>query len=157
MGYTVLNAGAFKAQIAAQMDRVRKQAEARITFMVLRAQIYASSISPTYSGDFSENWNVSYGSPDTTFNDSGTGGDYYQESNGSMSFKPRDKWSGALGTFNMTGFKLGAPVFLSNAAAHDEPYAWKIENNAINFRPVNTDKGRVRAKTMNYLTSMLGV
>lgn len=147
MGYTVLNAAAFKAQVAAQIARVRKQAENRIAFVMLRAQIHASSISPTYSGDFSENWNVSYGSPDASF----------KVGPGRHTQAPLDSWSGVMGNYNMSGFKLGQSAYLSNAAAHGEPYAWKIEKGAINFRPVNSDKDRVAAKTANKILSILGV
>lgn len=155
MSYTVLNAAAFKAQVAAQIARVRKQAENRIAFVMLQAQIHASSISPTYSGDFSENWNVSYGSPDASFKAGPR--PFKRTSDGDYMLAPVNSWSGVLGNYNMSGFKLGQPAYLSNAAAHDEPYAWKIEKGAINFRPVNSDKDRVAAKTANKILSILGV
>ena len=155
MSYTVLNAAAFRAQVAAQIERVKKQAEARMVYIMKEAQIHASRISPVYSGDFASNWNVSYNTPDPGFMSSG--GDYLRINESTGKAIPLTSSLGVTqGNFNMTGYKLGQPLFLSNAAKHDEPYAMKIEEGTIEFRPVNRGKDRVARKTAAALRAKLG-
>jgi hypothetical protein len=44
-------------------------------------------------------------------------------------------------------FKLGDMVYMHNSAAHDEPYAMLIQENAIKFRPGNTGATVTHATT----------
>lgn len=156
----ITNRGEFRLQVEAFVDRARVIAGQRLTQIVREAQIHAADISPVYSGDYASNWNVSYGLPDTTFVNTKTSGsreykDYLGQ--GSASFDaPRDsRWG--MGNFKMTGFALGQTVFLTNAANHDEPYAWKIEKKEIKFRDVNVGKESVGRKTADWIGRRLGV
>lgn len=145
----VVNRGQFDSQCAAWLGAVRAGAERAVVKMMKDAQKHATQISPVYSGDFASNWNVSYGQPDTTFISSQ--GDYMRVDS-SLNAHPLTSSAGVgLGNFNMSGFKLGQTAYLTNAAEHDEPYAWKIEKGQINFRPVNQGKDRVAGKTFTHL------
>lgn len=141
---TITNQAQFKTQVAAWLVWVRKGAANAVYRMMYDAQTWATSISPVYSGDFASNWNVSYGAPDASFKSSGD--DYY-----GMSFPEANSAPWGKGNFNLSGFRIGQTAYLTNASEHDEPYAWKIENNKISFRPVNAGKWGVRAKTLNHL------
>jgi hypothetical protein len=44
--------------------------------------------------------------------------------------------------------QLGDFVMISNSAAHEKPYAWKIESEQILFRPENVEGGRVIGRYM---------
>jgi len=152
----IVNHSAFKAQVNAWVNSVRAGAEKVVYRMMYDAQLYAMSRSPVYSGDFASNWNVSYGTPDTTFREGPTISRDY----GRGLSSPRDSIWGR-GNFSMTGFQLGQTAYLTNAAQHREPgettvdyYAWKIEDGLIKFRDVNVSAGktdRVAAKTHAHL------
>jgi len=145
----ITNAAVFKAQVAAWAEGVNVAGGIAVTKMMKDAQLQATLLSPVYSGDFASNWNVKAGSPDTTF--SSSGGDYMRVDSNLRTHPLTSSVSVTPGNFNMSGFKLGQTAYLSNSAAHDEPYAWKIEDNKINFRPINQGKHRVRGKTLDYL------
>lgn len=145
----VTNKSAFDAKVAAWIAAVKIGAAKAVDKMLRDAQAFATLSSPTFSGDFASNWNVSYGRPDVTFSTSG--GDYMRVDDNLRSHAINSAIGVTKGNFDMTGFTLGQSAFLTNAAEHDEPYAWKIENNQINFRPVNVGKDRVRGKTLEHL------
>lgn len=94
--------------------------------------------SPQYSGDFVANYKVSIGKIDKGF----TPGIFsdkkfpakapYQK--GDM---PAISFAAAANVGKTAGFKLGNTIWLSNSAAHDDLYAWKIENNTLRLRPQN--------------------
>lgn len=147
--YRVTNKAQFDAKIAAWIAAVKAGAERAVTRMARDAQRFATLSSPTFSGDFASNWNVSYGTVDTTFHTSG--GDYMPIGNNLRAQAINSALSVTQGRFNMQGFKLGQKVFIANSAAHDEPYAILIERNQINFRPVNMGKDRVAGKTYDHL------
>ena len=163
MSFTITNRDAFLVNVNKKLNAVAKKAEQRTTLVMRAAQVHASRISPVYSGDFASNWNVSVGSPDISF--SSSGGDYMQLSDKTGCAVPlRNSAAVTQGNFSMTPGFFGTkeagfqtkPVYLSNAAKHDEPYAWKIEQGAINFRPVNQGKDRVASKTMRHIRTLLG-
>lgn len=139
----ITNLSQFRAQCATWVANTKRQLEGVVFTMMYDAQAWATNISPVYSGDFASNWNVSFGSPDTTFVSTK---DYY-----GMDYPDPVSAPWGKGNFNLSGFTLGQRAFLTNAAEHDEPYAWKIENGTISFRPVNVGRDAVRAKTLNHL------
>jgi len=154
MSYTVLNADAFRGQVKNFLAKTEKKVEVKLTGLMKGAQSYATMMSPVYSGDFASNWNVSVGAPDASF--SSSGGDYMRLDD-KLRGQPLTTSVGVTkGNFSMAGFKLGLDVYLSNASAHDEPYAWKIELGQINFRPVNRGKHAVRAKTLAHIRILMG-
>lgn len=145
----VTNKAAFDAKVSAWIAAVKLGAGKAVVKMMRDAHAFATLQSPTFSGDFASNWNVSYGQPDMTFSPSG--GDYMTLNAGLRGQAINSALGVTKGNFDMTGFKLGQKAFLTNAAVHDEPYAWKIEHNLVNFRPVNVGKDRVRGKTLEHL------
>lgn len=101
--------------------------------------------SPQFSGDFTANWKVSVGAPDTSF----TIGvirprvAQYPDSDGLLNVVPfkrgdREAIDYAKRHAAWETIKLGQHIFLSNSANHDENYAWKIEDGSIKFRSVNS-------------------
>lgn len=156
MRLTIVNRQEFQQQVAAFANKVRAQAEVRIMNIMYDAQEFATRHSPVYSGDFASNWNVSYGRPDTTF--ILAGGDYMRIDKDTLrAFSPNSALSVGKGNFDMSGFRLGQPVFLTNAAEHDEPYAWLIEDDKIKFREVNVGLGGVGRKTATHIIERFGV
>lgn len=144
MRIVVANRAEFLGQVNAWINAVERGASLAVFKMLVDAQTFARNHSPVYSGDFASNWNVSYGIPDASFTSTK---DYYGPDYPEAVTQP---W----GTGNVqewSGYRLGMPAFLTNAADHDEPYAWLIEKNRIHFRPSNEGKGAVRAKTLNHL------
>ncbi len=137
----------FDAATAAWLLNVKKGLERAVTKMMFDAQTYALQQSPVYTGDYASNWNVSYGKPDVTFIGTPKG---YE----SLKAGPLSSSAGLLpGKFNMEGFQLGQTAYLTNAAEHDEPYAWLIEGGKVKFREVNTGKDRVGGKTFDHLST----
>lgn len=134
----------FEQSITKWISAVKAGTVKAVTKIARAAQIEATRISPVYSGDFASNWNVSYGAPDTSFE--GTN-DYY-----GLGYPDPVESAWGVGKFNLSGLQFGQTVYLTNAAEHDEPYAWKIENNKIKFRAVNRGKHAVRAKTLASLS-----
>lgn len=149
----VENRAQFEAEVSAWVGAVKTAAERLVVRMMADAKQFAETHSPVYSGDFASNWNVSYGAPDTTFvqGPANPGKGLYP-----MSFPAARESAWGQGKFGMTRFSLGQTAYLANSAAHDEPYAWKIENNQIVFRPVNQGKDRVLGKTFDHLVNHYG-
>lgn len=103
--------------------------------VMLNQAIYHS---PQYSGDFVANYKVSVGKIDTSYTQ-GVFSDKkfptkapYQK--GDM---PAISFAAAANVGKGAGFRLGNTIWLSNSSAHDETYAWKIENNTLRLRPQN--------------------
>lgn len=142
-GVRITNLPEFHRQTAAWTNAVRSGLERAVVRIMKDAQMFATLNSPVYSGDFASSWNVSWGKPDTTFNASTDylGPEYPEPKSG--------PWG--MGKFASGTPKLGQTAYLTNAAFHDEPYAWLIEDNLIKFRPVNSGKGRVAGKTFAHL------
>lgn len=137
----VVNADQFNRQVAGWISAVKRGVAKAVWRMAYDAQEYAMSKSPIYSGDFGSNWNVSVGSPDLTFRTS----DLERQTNlwGRGSFK-----------FDLSNFKVGTVVYLTNNAVHDDAYAEMIERDEIAFRPWNVERDRVDrvlGKTHRYI------
>jgi len=122
--------------------------------------------SPQYSGDFAANWRYSRNSGDTNF-ETGfvrasrrhrkqdvdmTGGEAFK-----LGDWPAQGVALKLNSWREMGFKLGDIVYISNSSTHDEPYAWKIENNQVKFRPQNAGAGAVAARTTAYMSQAYAV
>lgn len=107
--------------------------------------------SPQFSGDFVANWKVEVGGVTPSFESNVIKGfnrssPYQVGDSPAISYaKSKAKWP---------KLKLGQDIYLHNSAFHEEPYAFKIENNQINFRPVNEDAHHVVTRAL-YATAFL--
>lgn len=129
--------------------------------LAVTALNYILEHSPQYSGDFVANWNFSINNPDTTFKEagiidtdeawlSGTSPLHRGEPRAIALAKSRNK-----GKDN--GYKLGDSFYLTNDSAHNEPYAQKIENGTIKFRPENVGSDAPVQNTLNLMSSMYSI
>lgn len=158
-----------KIQGLAQLDQVtntwlascHEVAENTARGYVAETFWYILQTSPQYSGDFVANWHMSLGTPSYTFSENtlkvtklARNGLFkwhshiFQEGD-----DPAISHAASAAMPVLSSFKLGVPVYFTNSAAHDEPYAVKIESNAIAFRPVNTSGGGVMFRAMNVMAS----
>lgn len=110
--------------------------------------------SAQYSGDYAANWKLSVGKPNYTFTPYALGEPQIQVVNGRLAAAGSKRkmghsqaiayaFAGAAGT--LAGAALNEDIFITNSAAHDEPYAWLIENGVIKFRQGNQGKTVSRA------------
>lgn len=147
----VTNRGLFRVQVEAWADTVRVKAEKAAVGMAKAALRNVLLHSPQYSGQFAASWNLSIGTPVYTSRQpiSGTAlQEAYQEGSHLPIGVATYANEGAL-----KGFQLGQKIYLANSVSHDEPYSFLIENNQINFRPVNISKGRTLARAHNMLVN----
>jgi len=111
--------------------------------------------SAQYSGDFAANWKYSVGSVDTSFQ-AGVMGTKFGGKPGvraSQMGNPKAiTYAINANKGRTSAFALGDEIFISNSAEHTEPYAWKIENKQIRFRPGN--KGAPMARTLAEMRSL---
>lgn len=134
------------AEVAGQLDSwladVEKEVEDIARGLATEALIYLLDYSPQYSGDFAANWNMSVNTPDYTFHSDVFRDKHFPVKSGQTAFHMGDGPAMEYAFRNAAGkldsFKLGDTIWLANAAAHDEPYAWLIEDNRIHFRPRNS-------------------
>src|SRR5574340_782364 len=131
----VTNKSAFDAKVAAWIAAVKVGAAKAVVKMTRDAQAFATLSSPTFSGDFASNWNVSYGAPDMTF--SSSGGDYMKVDDNLRSHAINSAIGVTKGNFDMNGFTLGQTAFLTNAAEHDQLALREVEDLA---RAVDRDE-----------------
>lgn len=148
-------------QLDAWVERVEAQATVKLKATSIHALTWLARHSPQFSGDFAANWKVAVNGTDASFD------------TGAVEAKWTDPRGAAFGTESYKqgdapaityAFTRGAPVIqqaklgdyltLSNSALHDEPYAWKIENNQIKFRPENAEGGRVVARFIESFRSL---
>ena len=108
--------------------------------------------SPQYSGDFAASWRVSYHSVDYTYENDLFIHDVIET--GPFQRGSRKPIDHAKGRAQWPKLGLGSHIYLSNSAAHEEPYAWKIESGAIHFRPVNEGADHVVARTVTYVGNL---
>ena len=114
------------------------------------ALTYILEESPQFSGDFVAGWEASFSTPSLIWRPPQAGGAGLIKKGLT---EPREKGdpdsidyalSKAAPRLSAAGRQLlGTPIFLSNSASHDEPYAWKIERGEIEFRPENPNASRV--------------
>lgn len=149
----VKNQDEFTKQIEAWCESVTKLTEDVGRGLSVAAFKYALEISPQHSGDFVANWRYSVGSVDNSwdnvFNKQVPETNKYKKRitgfHGDFAFQQGD-WPARNVALNFNRgrdslFKLGTTVYISNASAHDEPYAMKIELNQIRFRDRNPNGG----------------
>jgi hypothetical protein len=134
--------GAFNAAIKAWEKKLRKRAEAVTGEMAMAVLTKIVNGSPQYTGDYVANWNLSVGAPDFSF-------DAYVFKTPAEAYKDPSQM-GDAGAINralgnagrgMRQIRLGQSVYLANGAEHGDPYAWKIEAGAMNFRPMHQGVG----------------
>jgi hypothetical protein len=149
-------------QFFASIDRWIDDAE-KLTVAVARGLSselfnYAVRLSPQYSGDFAGNWKYAVGSVDASFEPLGLRGARRSVGRGEdiwakpttepfiQGDAPAINAAISLNAGNDLDFqRLGQIAYVSNSAAHTDFYAWKIENNQINFRAGNTGATGQRA------------
>lgn len=147
----------FNESVQGWFSRVRTAAEGAAVGLGKEAFEQILETSPQYSGDFTANWKVSVGTPDTTFtidvipsrvsspdDDGIRHSEPFKRGDGeAIAYaKSRAKWP---------VLKLGQKLFISNSANHDEPYAMKIENGEIKLRPVNKGADHVVRRSTQYV------
>jgi hypothetical protein len=132
-----------KAQVFRQMDDWLAAVEAEIVAvakgMAREALAVLLENSPQYSGDFAANWNISIGEKDVSFQPLLFGDDKAFPSKDPFiaGDAPAISYALAHNAGRLDGFQLGQTIWITNAAAHDQDYAWMIENNLIKFRDGN--------------------
>lgn len=137
------NPGNFISAIAAWEAAAIAELEAVSVGYIAEAFRYLVSNSAQSSGDFAANWNYSLNAPDYSFTRDAVDGGGVREI---VSFVLQDRIMGHPLAVNyaidrakpvQAQFRLGDRVYFTNTATHDEQYAWKIEDNKINFRAGN--------------------
>ena len=105
--------------------------------------------SPQFSGDMTSSWRVSFnGYVDGRFEKNAIPGAarYGEKEKGVEPFGRVDAAAIQHAYSQVTwpsDFKLGTPIYISNSATHDEPYAWLVEDGKIKFRPENAGADHV--------------
>ena len=163
MSLTASNLDQFFASIDRWIDDAEKLTVAVARGLSSELFNYAVRLSPQYSGDFAGNWKYAVGSPDTSFEPLGllhkrrgrSHRDWWGDDGSGLWAKAEPFIQGdapainaaiSLNSGNDLEFqRLGQTAYISNSAAHTDFYAWKIENNQINFRAGNTGATGQRA------------
>ena len=117
------------------------------------------SFSPQYSGDYAANWKYAVDSVDQSFTPlmfvhPGRQEHGHLERYLTEARHPNEQqavhWAKAANAGrDKQVVRLGQTINISNSAIHDDDlYAWKIEHDRINFRPVNIGHGVVAAHSV---------
>lgn len=125
-----------KAWLAAVKVEVEQIAIGMMKVMLGQALIR----SPQYSGDFVANYKVSIGTIDRSFKAGIFPDKTFPITEGSPFRRgdtPAISYAIRANDGKADGFKLGTTLWLANNAAHDDLYAWKIEDNLFRLRPQN--------------------
>lgn len=159
MAVVIQNLDKFEADVQSWFKAVRGAAEEAAVGLAKRVFDKVLIESPQSSGDFTANWKVSVGVPDTTF----TIGVLKQRQSHpdhegirwDLLYKRGDPEAIAYAKSHAhwQPIKLGQTIYISNSAEHDENYAMKIENGQINFRPVNSGAGAVGRRSIAHVAS----
>lgn len=155
-------------QVITQIDQWERDVNAMVEGVArgLSIELFRGVVerSAQYSGDFAANWKYSIGSPDYSFKPDVFGSGVVVGQYGRISRSPGNRLEGhgeAVAYANSqnrgrsSNYKLGQTIFVSNSAAHDEPYAVKIEDNLIKFRDGN--RGAPGQRTLDNLLAQYGV
>lgn len=137
----ITNADEFVTAIRKWVGAVRTQTEKVSISIAYDMLSHLLLTAPQYSGQFVASWNASVGSPNYTSHEPPHLGPHQEGE--PLAIRT------ALSRFNLAGFTLGERIFLANSVSHDEPYSVLIEENAIEFRPVNPSRGAVVARALN--------
>lgn len=145
--------GDFDAKVKGWFAAVETAAGAAAVGLAKNVLDNALVNSPQFSGDYTASWRVGIGTVDTSYEVGAVQmrpdnfGDFIPFGRGDA---PAIQFAKAkAASVWPTKLPLGTSIYISNSARHDEPYAWKIENNQINFRSVNMgayDVGRNAVK-----------
>lgn len=146
----------FNTDVSSFFAQVRVAAQEAAAGMAHVALEEILEASPQFSGQFVANWQLTPYTPSFVAYDDPM---HFEEKNmGSMmgmggGAEPYEKGDtpaidfalerAAKGLVRARAAPLGTSIFLSNSSTHDEPYAWKIENGEISFRPENPNADRV--------------
>jgi hypothetical protein len=149
----VKKSSTFDLVVSDWIDEVKTAAEdvaVGVAKVIFNHAIYNG---PQYSGDYVANWKVSIGTlrPEFDHNAIGGVGRVPRYKKGSVSAIQY-----AQSRADFSGFKLGQTLYLHNSAAHDEPHAWLIENNMINFRPVNAGAHSIMRRSVAFAMNRFG-
>lgn len=145
-----MSARLFGAQMEKWIEEQTRVTEAVARGFAIEAFKRLLMFSPQYSGDFVMNWRITLNKPQAggpDFTDKHLLGDQLPALSDSR-FKAGSRQAvsiaigmneGRLNDFelNPKGGTSASIIYFSNASRHDEPYAWKIEDNQIIFRPGN--------------------
>lgn len=116
--------------------------------------------SPQSTGDFVVNWNVSLNTPDPTVwtqvGPQEPGGWRARREVYKQGDQPAQQEALARNADALSKFKLGDTIYLTNASVHDEAYAVKIEDGAINFRDVNRNADRPVGRALDRIGHQWG-
>ena len=103
---------------------------------------------PQYSGDFVANTTVNVGAtPQPRFQEDALGTPLASPHQMGDAEAIQHAWSQAKWPSKLP---LGQTLWISSNAAHDEAYAWKIENNEIALRPENAGAYRIYGRALDY-------
>jgi hypothetical protein len=128
--------------VFSQWDEWQKQVEAeclKIAIGLAKVTLgKALEASPQYSGDFAANWRLDVNNivpffQEGIFPDK----EFPTESPYQRRDTPAIRYAIGSNTGRLDSFKFGDTIWLHNSAAHDDLYAWKIEENLLRLRPVN--------------------
>lgn len=135
----------FSAMTTEWFDQYKTNTKAQVKGLAIVMFKRLLEYSPQYSGDFAANWRISLNKVDN-HPPEWTGGELMLNLPASQTYAGSPFKAGSRPAINLAltsnarkldGFELGDTVYFSNNSTHDEPYAWKIENNEIKFRPGN--------------------
>lgn len=153
----------FNAEVRAWVSAVEAASQQAAVGLGEVALTFILEEGPQYSGDFVAGWEVGFNTPVNIWRPPQAGGAGLIKKGLA---DPREKGDPASIDYALNRaaprFKaaatqpLGTSIFLSNSAVHDEPYAWKIERGAINFRPVNPDASRLVSRAVDYVSRRFG-
>lgn len=152
------NIGAVEKTMRQWLASTRGAAKKVAANMAFNALKYAVYMSPQSTGDFASAWKISFGHPDGGNRAMGSGarGQYSQGDMPAISHAV-DRAEADLAAY--AALPLGTSIHLSNNAAHDEPYAWKVEKGKIKFRPENFTFGEpynLRAQAIEHVRNRFG-
>lgn len=147
----VTNLAEFDAEVQRWFNAFEKAAAEAAVGLAKAAFKQILETSPQYSGDFVANWKVQINGVTPSFTSNAVGG---LDREVPFQVGDRPAINKALSNAKWPRIKLGDSIYLHNTAFHDSYYAWKIENNQINFRPVNEDAHHVVTRAL-YATAFM--
>lgn len=143
----VTNLAEVNATVGTWFKAVEKAAAEAAVGMARTAFEDLLETSPQYSGDFVANWVVSKNVPSTAFYE----GVFSKSTKPLFQMGSTPAMSYARANAEWPKLKLGETLFISNSAAHTEPYAMKIEKGEIKLRPINEDGHHVVQRAVRML------
>lgn len=133
MSVEIKNIGEFHGQLSSWINAVKLATAEAAMGLAHDAFEQILETGPQNSGDFVANTKVAVGRVDESFTPSAVG----VVRSGMFKMGDTEAMGYARDRANWTPGKLGETVFISSSAAHDDPYAVKIEEGLINLRDVN--------------------